>query len=131
MNQIIVSKKALWTWRIIMIVVAVFLAFDGIIHTLVIPQVAASFAQLNIPLKLSLPMGIIELVSLGLYCVPRSSVLGAILLTGYLGGAVFVNMTAGVSLFGNILFPVYVGILLWGALYILEPRMRALLPFKK
>jgi hypothetical protein len=131
MDQNIVSKKWLWVWRIIMMVVVLFLAFDGIIHILVIPPVVAAFASLGFPLSLSVPIGIIELICLVLYCTPRTSVLGAILLTGYLGGAVLTNMRAGLSLFGNILLPVYVGVLLWGTLYILEPHVRAVLPWKK
>lgn len=132
MNQDLgISKTWLWVWRIIMVIVVLFLAFDGIIHVLVIPPVAASFIQLGFPLSLAVPIGIIELVSLVLYCLPRTAVLGAVLLTGYLGGAVLTNMRADLPLFSNILFPVYVGILLWGSLYILDPRIRALLPLRK
>ncbi|MDB5188925.1 MAG: Arginine/ornithine antiporter ArcD [Candidatus Nomurabacteria bacterium] len=132
MNQDLgISKGCLWVWRIIMMLLVLFLAFDGIIHVLVIPPVAAAFIQLGFPLGLSVPIGIIELVCLVLYCLPRTAVLGALLLTGDLGGAVLTNLRAGLPLFGNVLFPVYVGILLWGTLYILDPRIRALLPLRK
>ena len=65
-----------------------------------------------------------------LYVLPQTSVLGAILLTGYLGGAVASHVRSGDPLFSHILFPVYVGILIWGGLYLREPRLRALVPIR-
>lgn len=130
-TMIPISKAWLWVWRIIMIVLVLFLAFDATIHILVPPQVVSALIHLGLPVSISLTIGIIELVCLILYCIPRTMVLGAVLLTGYLGGAVFANLRADTSLFGNILFPVYMGILLWGTVYILEPHVRAILPFKK
>jgi hypothetical protein len=77
------------------------------------------------------PLGIILLISLVVYVIPRTSVLGAILLTGYLGGAVATNMRLGNPLFLYTLFPVYFGVLIWGSLYLREPRLRELIPLKK
>ncbi len=65
-----------------------------------------------------------------LYVIPRTSVLGAILLTGYLGGAVATNLRVGLPLFGHVLFPVYVGVLLWGGLLLRDDRLRAVLPLR-
>ena len=74
-------------------------------------------------------LGIIGLISTALYALPRTSVLGAILLTGYLGGAIATNMRVGSPLFSHTLFSVYLGIILWGGLYLRDPRVRALIPF--
>jgi len=89
-----------------------------------------ALAKLHLPLSLSVDLGIIELLCLGLYVIPRTSILGATLLTGYLGGAVTIQMTTSNSLFGEILFPVYVGVLLWGGIYLRDERLRALFPWR-
>jgi len=70
------------------------------------------------------------LVSTTLYVIPITSVLGAILLTGYLGGAIATHLRVADPLFSHILFPTYLGVLLWGGLYLREPRLRALLPLR-
>ena len=75
--------------------------------------------------------GILLLVCTTLYILPRTSVLGGVLLTGYLGGAVSVHVRVGNPLFGYILFPVYLGILLWAGLCLREPRLLALMPLRK
>jgi len=75
-------------------------------------------------------IGIIELVCLVLYLVPRTSVLGGLLLTGYLGGAIATHVRVSNPLFTHTLFPVYVAIVLWGGLYLREKRLRALLPLR-
>jgi hypothetical protein len=69
-------------------------------------------------------------VCLALYLVPRTSVLGAILLTGYLGGAIATHVRVDNPLFSHVLFPVYVAALLWGGVYLREPRLRALVPLR-
>jgi DoxX-like family len=71
------------------------------------------------------------LVSTALYVIPITSVFGAILLTGYLGGAVSTHLRAGDPLFSHVLFPTYLGVLLWGGLSLREERLRALLPFRR
>ena len=104
-----------------------FLIFDGVIHIMMPPPVAEGFAKLGWPISLSVPLGIIELACLALYVIPRTSVLGAILLTGYLGGAVAANLRLMLPLFSHVLFPVYVAALLWGGLYLRDERVRALI----
>jgi DoxX-like family len=74
---------------------------------------------------------VIELVCLVLYLVPRTSVLGALLLTGYLGGAIATHVRVGSPLVGYTLFPIYVALFIWGGLYLRETRLRELLPFRR
>ncbi|MDP9290329.1 MAG: DoxX family protein [Thermoproteota archaeon] len=91
---------------------AIFMLFDGVVHILQITPVVESFKQLGYPLSVIVPLAIVELICVILYMIPRTSILGAILLTGYVGGAVDSNVRAGNPLFSNILFPGYVRILL-------------------
>jgi hypothetical protein len=107
-----------------------FLLFDSVIKLIRIDPVAQSFAQLGYPVHLAVAIGVIELVCLAAYVVPRSSVLGAILLTGYLGGAVATHVRVGSPLWSHVLFPIYVAALLWGGLYLREGRLRALVPLR-
>jgi len=124
------SKASVWAGRIISGLITAFMIFDGVIHILKPAPVVEAFAKLNFPLRFAVPLAIVELISLLLYVIPRTSVLGAILLTGYLGGAVAIQMPTGNSLFGEILFPVYFGILLWGGIYLRNQKLRALIPFR-
>lgn len=75
-------------------------------------------------------LGILALICTALYAWPRTSVLGAVLLTGYMGGAVATHVRIGSPLFSHVLFGVYLGLLTWGGLYLRDPRVRALLPFR-
>ncbi len=127
-----VSKKGLLAGRIISGLVIAFLAFDGVFK-FVKPApapVVETFARLGWSLNLAPVLGTILLVSVALYVIPVTSVLGAILLTGYLGGAVATHFRVGDPLFSHVLFPTYVGVLLWGGLYLREPRLRALIPLR-
>jgi hypothetical protein len=126
------SKKGLWAGRIMSGLVIAFLTFDGVFK-FVKPApapVVETMAHLGWSLSLAPVLGIILLVSTALYVIPNTSALGAILLTGYLGGAVATHLRAGDPLFSHILFPTYLGVLLWGGLYLREPRLRALLPLR-
>jgi len=127
-----VSKKSLWTGRIMSGLVIAFLAVDVVIKFLK-PAPAPfveTFAHVGWPLSLAPVLGIILLVSTALYVIPISSVLGAILLTGYLGGAIATHLRVGDPLFSHVLFPSYLGALLWGGLYLREERLRALIPLR-
>jgi DoxX-like family len=131
-QAVAVSKKALWTGRILSILLVLFLLFDSItkfIKPLPAPVVTA-FEHLGLPLWMSPVIGAVLLVCLVLYVIPQTTVLGAILLTGYLGGAVAINLRVGDPLFGHILFPVYFGMVIWLSVYLREERLRALLPFR-
>ena len=125
-----VSGKSLWAGRIITGLVAAFLLFDAVIHLMKPAPVVDAFAKLGLPLSLAVTLGIVELVCVVLYVVPRTSILGAILLTGYLGGAIATQMRTGNSLFGEVLFPVYVGVLVWGGIYLRDDQLRTLIPWR-
>jgi len=129
-GAIAVSKKGLWAGRILSGLVVLFLIPDGIIKFIKPAPVVDTFARLGLPLSTSVTLGILLLVCTVLYAIPRTSVLGAILLTGYLGGAVATHLRVGDPLFGHILFPTYLGILLWLGLYLREERLRALIPLR-
>ena len=126
-----VSNKRLWVGRIMSALPVLFLLFDAVIHVMRIPPVVEGFAKLGYSISLAIPLGIIEIVCLVLYVIPRPSVLGAVLLTGYLGGAVATNLRTGAPLFSNVLFPVYVGVLLWGGLYLRDNSLRAVFPVRR
>jgi hypothetical protein len=112
--------------------VILFLTFDVVLK-FVKPApapVVEAFARLGWSLSLGPVLGMILLVSTALYVIPKTSVLGAILLTGYLGGAIATHLRVGDPLFSHVLFPTYLGVLLWGGLYLREPRLRALIPLR-
>ncbi|MFL5601688.1 MAG: DoxX family protein, partial [Gemmatimonadaceae bacterium] len=92
--------------------------------------VVTAFEQLGFPISASATIAIIELICVILYLIPRTSVLGAILLTGYLGGAIAVQVRIGAPLFSTTLFPIYVALFLWGGLYLRDQRVRALIPLR-
>ncbi len=125
------SKKLLWTGRIFGGLIAAFLVFDATIHLMRPAPVVEAFTKLNFPLRLAVPLGVIELVCVLLYVIPRTSILGAILLTGYLGGAVAIQLPTSNSLFGEILFPVYMGVIVWGAIFLRDEKLRALIPWRR
>lgn len=89
-----------------------------------------SFGQLGWPGGYVLTIGLLELACLGLYLVPRTSVLGAVLMTGLLGGATATQLRAGNPLFSHVLFGVYLGLVMWGGLWLRDPAVRTLLPLR-
>ncbi|MCI0354447.1 MAG: DoxX family protein [Acidobacteria bacterium] len=125
-----VSKGALWGGRILSSLPALFLLMDSVGKFLKPAPVVEGTVKLGYSESIILPLGIVLLVCTGLYLIPRTSVLGAILLTGYLGGAVATHARVGDPLFSHILFPTYLGVMLWGGLYLRDPRVRALIPLK-
>ena len=112
------------------ILAALFLAFDTTLKVLRLDAAVQGTTSLGYPADTVLLIGIIELVCLVLYLVPRTSVLGALLMTGYLGGAIATHVRISSPLLTHTLFPIYVALLLWGGLYLREPRLRALLPLR-
>ena len=129
-GAVAVSKKGLWAGRVLSGLVVLFLIPDGIIKFIKPAPVVDAFAHLGLPLSISVTLGIILLLSTVLYAIPATSVLGAILLTGYLGGAVATHLRIGDPLFSHVLFPTYLGLLLWLGLYLREERLRALIPLR-
>jgi hypothetical protein len=110
------SKKVLWTGRIMSGLVVLFLLMDGIMKLVNPAPVVEGMTKLGFPLNLTTEIGIVLLVCivLHLYAIPQTAILGAILLTGYLGGAVASQLRVALPLFSNVLFPVYFGVLTWG-----------------
>jgi len=117
--------------HIVSAIPVLFLLFDSVIKFTAIEPVVESFGQLGYPISLAVGIGVVELVCLVLYVIPRTSVLGAILLTGYLGGAVATHVRVGSPLLTHILFPIYVAALVWGGLFLREGRLRALIPLRR
>jgi hypothetical protein len=109
------------------VVSGLFLLFDSVIHILRPPEVVQAFVQMGYNPAVALYVGLIELLFVVLYFIPRTSVFGAVLLTGYLGGAVDVNVRGGNPLWGFILFPVYTAIIMWGGLYLRSERLRGII----
>jgi hypothetical protein len=127
------SKSRLLTGRILSTLTVLFLIMDIVFKFIrpIPPQVLQSMAKLGFEPGLLTTIGILLLICTALYAIPATSVLGAVLLTGYLGGAVSVQMRVGNPLFGFVLFPVYIAVLMWAGLCLRDPRLLALLPLRK
>lgn len=128
-----VSAGALWTGRALSGVIVLFMIFDGVIKLPPLDIVTQTMVPLGWPADVNVArmLGIIGLISTALYALPRTSVLGAILLTAYMGGAIATNVRVDNPLFSHTLFGVYLGVILWGGLYLRDPRVRALIPFSR
>jgi hypothetical protein len=124
------AKTTLWTGRIISGLAIAFLALDCIIKVLNLPPAVEATTQLGYAASLVVTIGLIELVCLALYAFPRTSVLGALLLTGYLGGALATQLRAESALF-SLAFPLIIGAMLWGGLFLRDQRLRVFLPLHK
>lgn len=110
---------------------ALFLTFDVIMKVLRLRPAMEGTVALGYPEHTVAVIGAIELVCLALYLVPRTAALGAVVMTGYLGGAVATHVRIGSPLLSHTLFPIYVAAMLWAGLYLREPRLRALMPFRR
>jgi hypothetical protein len=126
----LVSSKMLWAGRIICTLVVLFLLFDSSIKLIQLAAAVVGTIQLGYPVGLIPTIGLILLVCTVLYAIPPTSIVGAILLTGYLGGAVASQLRLGQPLFSHILFPVYFGVLLWAGLFLRDERLRELVPLR-
>jgi hypothetical protein len=126
-----VSKSALWSGRVVSGLVIVFLLFDGAIKLVPWPVVTETMDRMGYGSSetLARSLGLITLVCTVLYAVPPTSILGAILLTGYLGGAIASHVRIGSPLFSHVLFGFYLGLMVWGGLWLRDRSLRALMPF--
>jgi hypothetical protein len=115
---------------VITVLVTLFLLFDGVIHILKPAAVVDSFAELGFPIGTSVGIGVLELICLALYVYPRTSVLGAILLTGYLGGAVAAQLRVEAPVVSTLLFPIYTAAFVWAGLYLRDDKLRRLVPLR-
>jgi len=120
------SKPVLWTSYLMSAVPVLMLLFSAVMKLAHPPQLDEGFTHLGVPIKLALALGILELACTILYAIPRTAVLGAILLTGYLGGAMITHIRIGEPFIVQSLF----GVILWGGLYLRDPRIRALIPLR-
>ena len=124
-----VTNMTRWVGRIVSALPALFLIFDGVIKVLQLAPAVEATTQLGYPEHVVLGIGILELSCLAVYVIPRTSVLGAILLTGYLGGALATQVRVDAELF-PLVFPIMMGLLLWGGLYVRDDRLRVLIPLR-
>jgi hypothetical protein len=119
------SSRQRLTGRILTAIAILFLLFDSIIKFTGIPAVTESMTQLGYPIDSAVVIGTLELVCIAIYLIPRTSILGAVLLTGYFGGAIATHVRVGNPLFSHILFPTYIAALIWIGLYLRDARLRA------
>jgi len=121
-----VSKPMLWTGRVMSALPILLVLFGSVVKLMKLPGVAQGFDRAGIPLRLMVPVGIIELICVVVYAIPRTAVLGAILMTGLLGAATFANLRFGDPTYP---MPTILGMMVWGGLYLRDRRLRALIPF--
>ena len=126
-----VSKPALWLGRVLSGLVILFLLFDGAIKLVPWPVVTETMDRMGYGSSetLARSLGIVTIVCTVLYSIPPTSILGAILLTGYLGGAMASHVRIASPLFSHTLFGFYLGLLVWGGLWLLDRNLRSMIPF--
>ncbi|SHE33570.1 DoxX-like family protein [Seinonella peptonophila] len=125
------TKTTIWVARIMSILVIIFMLFDSVSKLLKAKQVISGTLQLGFLEHHIVIIGILGLIPTLLYAFPSTSILGAILLTGYLGGAIVTNLRVDAPLFTNILFPVYLALFMWGGLWLRDEKLRNLFPLKR
>jgi hypothetical protein len=127
-----ISRPALWSGRILSGLVILFLLFDGAIKLVPWPVVTDTMERIGYGSSETLAriLGIVTIACTVLYAIPPTSILGAILLTGYLGGAVAAHLRIDSPLFTHILFGVYLGLMVWGGLWLRDRKLRMLLPLR-
>ncbi|WP_416065781.1 DoxX family protein [Rhizobium sp. ZK1] len=126
------EKAMLWTGRVLTELFALFMLGASIAPKLLgLPVAEEIMTQLGWPNGYVLMIGLIELTCLVLYLIPQTSVFGAVLMMGLLGGAMATQIRAGSPLFSHILFSIYLGLFMWGGLWLRDPAVRALFPYRK
>lgn len=123
-----VSKAALWTGYVMSALPVLLILMGSVMKLLKLPGVAEGFARAGASEKLIFPVGLIELICVVVYLIPRTSVLGAILMTGLLGGATITTLRIGDPSYP---LPVVLGMLAWGGLYMRDTRVRELIPLRR
>src|SRR5579864_2811846 len=121
------SKSRLWAGRILTTLAVAFIVLDGVMKLFKPPFVVKATLELGYPESSIVGIGVLLLVCTFIHLIPRTSILGAVLLTGYLGGAVASNVRIGNPVFSHVLFPVYIAAMIWGGLYLRDQRVRALI----
>lgn len=126
-EAVVVSPRVRWISYVLSVLPALLLTFSGVMKLRQPEGMADGFKHLGWDMSVATGLGIVELIATALYLVPKTSVLGAILLTGYLGGAIATHLRIGEPWY----MPAVLGVVLWVALYLREPRLRALAPLKQ
>jgi hypothetical protein len=121
------SPIMMWSGRVLSGLVVLFLLFDGTIKLLEMDVATQTTAQLGYPVGVVFGLGILRLVIAVLYAIPRTSVVGGILLTGLLGGAIATHLRVASPIFTHLLFPAYLGLVAWGGLFLRDARLRGFL----
>ena len=121
-----VSKTALWTGWVLTVLPSLLLLFSAVMKLMKAPGLANGLAHFGVPLSQATGLGVLELGCTLLFLVPRTAVLGAILVTGYLGGATAINVRVGDPGYATVVL----GVVVWGGLFLRDPRLRALLPLR-
>ncbi len=124
------SSAKLWTGRVLSGLAVLFLLFDSTFKLFVPPEAVASMEVLGWSVELLPTLAVLQFTCLVLYLFPRTAVLGAVLWTGYLGGAIATHLRVDNPLFSHTLFPIYVASFLWLGLWLRDSRLRALLPLR-
>jgi hypothetical protein len=124
------STPLLWTARVLSTLVILFMLFDATIHIMKPAPVVDAFARLGYPLSASVGIGILELFCLLAYATPRTALLGAVLLSGVLGGAISTHVRAGSPAFEAYIFPAILGAMIWGGIWLRDSRLRAIFPIR-
>ena len=125
-----INQDHVWTGRIISTLAVLFLVFDSAGKLLKIQPVLDGAAQLGYPISTMFGIGLVLLLCVVAYVIPRTAVLGAVLLTGYLGGAIATHVRVQSPLFTHTLFPIYIAMFVWGGLFLRDARVRAVLPWR-
>ncbi|HEY6330621.1 MAG TPA: DoxX family protein [Blastocatellia bacterium] len=125
-----VSNTRLWTGRSLTGLVTLFMVFDGAMKVIKEHHVIEASSQLGLPASSIVGIGAILLICTALYVIPRTSIFGAILLTGYLGGATAINLQAGRTLFETV-FPVIFGVLVWAGIFLRHKRLQTMIPIDR
>jgi DoxX-like family len=125
------SKAMRWTGYALTSIFTLFMIFDVSIKLIRLPIVEQTMAQLGYPPGLGFPIGVAEAIFLILYLLPRTSVLGAVMFTGIFGGAIASHVRQEAPLFSHVLFGVYLGLFMWGGLWLRDPDLRAVFPVRR
>lgn len=125
------TTKTIWIGYTLSTLAILFLLFDSVIKVLRLPVAVEGTVQLGYPESTVIAIGILEVFCVALYAIPVTSVFGAILLTGYLGGAIATHVRVGNPLLTHKLFPIYVAVLIWGGLFLREDRLRSVIPLRR
>jgi hypothetical protein len=125
------GKAAIWTGRALSALVVAFMLFDGGITVIAFDFVTKGMAEFGFPVDYARPLGAVMLLCTLLYAIPQTAMLGAILLTGFLGGTIVAHMPRPEPFVPHIIIALLMGAVVWGGLWLRDPRLRALVPLRQ